>query len=122
MVVPVIWALPDWMERREPGVVVPRPRKPLLRIVRVSMLLEFASANARVAPAPFPVMDSRAVGLDEPMPMLPELLSIHRSGLDVPTAKSALPVGVDDAIYNGPANEEVAVVEVEVMFGNVVVA
>ena len=113
VVVPVIWALPDWMERREPGDVVPRPKDPLLSMVSCSMLFALATTNDRANPLLMPLTESLALGLEDPIPVLPELRSIQRRGEEVPTAKEAEPVGVEDATYRGPANEEVAVVEVE---------
>ena len=69
----------------------------------------------------FPIVCSVTFGVVVPIPTNPVFLSTHNNGLEVPTAKSALPVGVDEAIYKGPANEDVAVVEVAMRLGRVVV-
>ena len=61
-------------------------------------------------------------GLVVPMPILPLFLSIQNNGEDVPTANKALPWGEEDAMYRAPAMDEVAVVEVEMRLGKVVVA
>ncbi len=68
-----------------------------------------------------PLISNFAVGLLVPIPTNPLFLSTHINGLDVPTAKSALPPGVEVPTYRDPANEEVAVVEVAMRFGRVVV-
>ena len=80
------------------GFDTPIPTLPLSKIVILSTLLESANVNPLPDPVPFPVIDSFALGLDEPIPMVPIFLSIQNRGDEVPTAKSALPVGVDDAM------------------------
>ena len=71
----------DWIEKRDPGEVVPTPTNPV-----------FLSTQKSAPP-----------------------------DVDVPTANNALPPGVEEATYKGPANEDVAVVEVAMRLGRVVV-
>ena len=60
------------------------------------------------------VSSSNEDGLVVPMPTLPLSLFMKNRGELVPTANKAFPLGVEDATYNDPAIDEVAVVEVEV--------
>ena len=106
------------------------PTFPLSNIDTRSMLFESAITNALVLPAPLPVSENCADGDEVPMPSIPELRSIHIRGEEEPTEKRAEvvawlftvnPEGVEEPTYSAPANDEVAVVDVEIRVKSVVV-
>ncbi len=62
-----------------------------------------------------PATTNAVAGLVVPVPTLPLFLSTRNNHGEVPTANNAQRVGFADAIYKDPANDEVAVVEVELI-------